>query len=290
MTDNAYTAYAVQTDPAGNQSPCSSTNATFTIDTVAPTQATSLTLNTPATSPGNDATPSIDISFAEVNADVELHTDATCTGLVGTQTSVTSSTTITASSLAEGLHTFYAKIIDQAGNSSCSSVSVNYSLDTTVPSVTGLSNDAGVYNTYTWTWGCDETCTYDYDISQSAVPAFPNTFSATTTDSVVSGDGTFYIHVRAKDAAGNISATESVTVEIDNTSPSYDTTKIPYYDEILYTVGSTVKVYWSGFSDNNLDTYDALVYSNSSCSTLVGQYNLGSSSPVIIPNTFANGN
>ncbi|PIP91196.1 MAG: hypothetical protein COW01_05960 [Bdellovibrionales bacterium CG12_big_fil_rev_8_21_14_0_65_38_15] len=271
LADNTYTIYAMQTDTAGNQSLCSTANANFTIDTIAPAQASSVTLSSPATSPGNITTPIINVNFSEGTADVELHTDPTCNSNVASQLGASNPATLTTSTLSEGNYVFYAKIIDPAGNSSCSSAFVAYDVDLTAPSVTGLSNNAGVYQTFNWSWGCTETCSYDYDISQSATPTFPNSFSATTSDSVVSGDGVFYIHVRAQDSAGNISAAQSVTVNIDNTAPAYDNTKIPNFDEILYTSGSSVKAYWQGFTDVNMDTFDVIVYSNPGCSTLVGQ-------------------
>lgn len=290
LADAAYTIFARQVDAAGNASGCSGVSANFTIDTVAPTAPSAIALNTPASSPGTNTTPVLTVTFAEASASVELFSDNTCATPVGTSGAVASPANVSTSVLAEATHTIYATVTDAAGNvSPCSTAFVTYEVDITIPTVTGLTNDAGVYQTYNWNWGCDETCTYDYEITQNPTPTFPNAFSGTTTDSQISGDGIYYIHVRAMDAAGNISTTVSVWVELDNTAPTHDPTKIPYFDEIQYTNGNLVRVYWGGFSELNPNTNDVLVYTDSSCTALYGQYNLGATSPAYIPDNLANG-
>lgn len=95
--------------------------------------------------------------------------------------------------------------------------------DTKAPTLLGLSDDTIWVQAKTWTWGCDEECTYRFEISgSSTVPSFSSDFASTTTAAVKEGTGTFYLHVQAKDRAGN-KTLKSVSVQLDNTLPSAPT-------------------------------------------------------------------
>ena len=93
--------------------------------------------------------------------------------------------------------------------------------DTTPPTVTGLADDNVATQSKSWSWGCDETCTYRHTINQNTSHTFSSEpYSSEITASQSSGDGTYYLHVQAKDAADNVSSVVSVSAELDNTGPS----------------------------------------------------------------------
>ena len=132
-------------------------------------------------------------------------------------------------------------------------------IDTQTPVITGLSNDSIPTRAKTWSWGCDESdCDYRSAITTTESNEFDdnNNFSAThNTNEQDSGDGTYYIHVQAKDPAGNVSEPVKVSAVLDNTapampflgtapfSPSYDTTPYLLINSIL--AEDTVKAYAS---------------------------------------------
>jgi hypothetical protein len=129
-----------------------------------------------------------------------------------------------------------------------SSLSSPVTIDNTLPLLTGLSDDASTLSSKTWTWGCTDTnapCTYRYVIDTNATYTFTNeVFASTTSASQLSGVNTFYIHVQAKDAAGNISTTTNVSVIINNLAPyitlsSPSSSLMKAADTITYTATYT---------------------------------------------------
>lgn len=102
-------------------------------------------------------------------------------------------------------------------------VQFSYVKDVTAPIVTGLVSDVTPSATKAWTWDCDETnkpCTYRYAIDKSPVYVFTvESFSAVTTASKLTGSGTYFIHVQARDSYGNISSTVSVSAALSNPTP-----------------------------------------------------------------------
>ena len=103
---------------------------------------------------------------------------------------------------------------------------VSFEVDVTSPMVTGLSNSAGRgVRSVTWNWGCSDApnpCTYRFAVVQSSSHTFADTdpFTNVTRATQDTGDGTWYLHVEAQDAAGNISAAARVSAVLDNTGPS----------------------------------------------------------------------
>lgn len=100
--------------------------------------------------------------------------------------------------------------------------------DTTAPVISGLTNDPIVRTTKTWTWSANETATFRYVIDQNPTGTPSGEYNATVSASQNIGDGTYYIHVQARDTAGNESAVVTVSVVLDNTSPTLaEVTPIP---------------------------------------------------------------
>ena len=85
--------------------------------------------------------------------------------------------------------------------------------------VTGLSHDTDPKRSKAWNWGCDKSsCTYRYTINQSQTHTFSNsdryrsTQTATKRITSSSQNGTYYLHVQAKDGGNNESQIRTILV------------------------------------------------------------------------------
>jgi hypothetical protein len=160
-------------DNAGNMSSTAGTGDFVTIDTTPPAAPTSLSLNSPTTSPNSVTTPIIAVNGVSNGDTVRLYSASNCTGLIGTATSAGTTAYVTAApALSAGQYTFYANTTDPAGNpSSCSTNSVSYLLDTTAPSTPTLSYYDGLQTiltqTITFSASDAETGVDPYQISYS---------------------------------------------------------------------------------------------------------------------------
>jgi hypothetical protein len=132
---------AVLTLPAPAAAGSLGANKNIIIQTAQPSAPSALSLVTPASSPGNVNTPTIQVSGVTSAYVVQLYSDFTCTALVGNVTSAGVTTNITTGALADGSYTFYANQTDQAGNvSNCSVANVAYVLNTATPTVTNVTS------------------------------------------------------------------------------------------------------------------------------------------------------
>jgi hypothetical protein len=112
-----------------------------------PSTPSGLTLVTPSSSPGNVTTPVIRVSGVTSGDMITIHTSDTCTLISAKGQGIAPGATVdlTSSALPEGSFTFYAKATDAFGNgSTCSSVSVGYTLDVVVPEVTEVAVESGL--------------------------------------------------------------------------------------------------------------------------------------------------
>ena len=114
-------------------------------------------------------------------------------------------TTLDLTALSEGNITFTANHSSSAGNASSPST-LSIIKDTASPTVLGLSNDLTPTASKTWSWTCNETCTYRYLIDLNPTTSPTGDYSSLNSASISDSGGTVYIHVQAKDAAGNESA------------------------------------------------------------------------------------
>ena len=146
--DDEFTVFveSASVDRAGNSLAADYYASSLTLDGVAPAAPSALELASGTTSPGSDATPSIEVTVAETGGQVTLYSNSTCTTAASAATDVTDTTspikvTIDASTIAsDGTVTFYAKHADAADNASaCSSANVAYTYDGTAPTVTAAS-------------------------------------------------------------------------------------------------------------------------------------------------------
>ena len=93
--------------------------------------------------------------------------------------------------------------------------------------VTGLSSSSSPVKSVTWSFGCNKSsCTYRSLVSRVTTADLSSLpFGSTTSASQLSGDGIYYLHVQAKDAAGNTSSVTTVSAILDNTAPTVTFTK-----------------------------------------------------------------
>jgi hypothetical protein len=133
----------------GCKSPTNSveTSSSTKINTATPTIPTvitpSLAFKLPASSPGNNPTPTLTVLDLSAGSTAKIYSDSSCLVSLGTSTSAStgSSVDVTLSTaLSPGLTTLYAKSFTPGGSSSsCSFVSLLYYLDTQVLPITSLS-------------------------------------------------------------------------------------------------------------------------------------------------------
>jgi len=233
-TDGVYEYYAKVTSTLGIVSDCSKNKVTYTYDNTAPVSPSAITL---VTIVHNTATPELQVAGVEVGTNVSLYADAACTTPAGSSNGTVSSATvnITSLSVVEGTHSYYAKIVDSAGNSSpCSTSSASYVYDITPPAVPNSVSLA------TGTVSPSNNINPSFDISTLVVGDTVKIFSdslcltelnsATVTTSpmtlttvpALTTDGTYQIHAKALDPYGNASACSSATVAyvLDKTAPA----------------------------------------------------------------------
>ncbi len=122
--------------------------------------------------------------------------------------------------LTVGAHTLYVQEQDGAGGWSPAGSAVAVVPDLVPPTVTGLSDDDEPRRSKTWNWGATEAAIsfrHGTDSDPEGVPS--GDYDAVTTATQGGGDGLYYLHVQARDEAGNESAVVTVRAWLDNTAP-----------------------------------------------------------------------
>lgn len=241
------------------------------------TSSPSIALNTPTTSPGNNPNPIFTISGIASGDAVQLFSDSSCaTSASSSQSASSTSADVTASSLTDGNYTFYFSV-----NSICSSSSVGYTLDTAPPSMPSAmtlfdpASSPGSDTTPTFTVSsvtsgdtvkiyADPTCS---TLRGSTVAT---STSAQVTSSALTSDGSYTFRARVYDAAGNSSscttpATYSYT--LDTTAPDTPTGLVILSPSVQPSSVASPLIQVSGVSSGDI----VKIYSNSSCTTEVGQ-------------------
>ncbi|MCB0421093.1 MAG: hypothetical protein KDD61_08855 [Bdellovibrionales bacterium] len=140
--NGVYTFYA-KAEFASMSSTCSTASVQYELDTTLTplSSPTSLSLYDPATSPGNDPSPIIQVGGVVSGDSVFLYSDVSCTNLVGFNTATNTSVYIQSGALANGTYDFYATRNNSSGSmSACSTATVQYEVSVTPPTApTGLS-------------------------------------------------------------------------------------------------------------------------------------------------------
>ena len=118
-----------------------------------------------------------------------------------------------------------SSIKDSSGNSFDgifpSNITVDgVAVDTTIPVIEGIESDANPATRKIWNWRCaNDNCLYRSVVNNQANFIFTNeTYGLKKSILEGSVDGTRYLHVQAKDRAGNESIPKTVSAIIDTTS------------------------------------------------------------------------
>lgn len=93
---------------------------------IAPTIASSMTLVSPASTPGFDANPVFLLSGVVSGETIKIYTNSSCTNLVGSAVASTSSVTINSQTLSVGTFNFYSNTTNVYTTSACSSALTSY--------------------------------------------------------------------------------------------------------------------------------------------------------------------
>ncbi|MDX3615694.1 DNRLRE domain-containing protein [Streptomyces europaeiscabiei] len=158
-----------------------------------------------------------------------------------------SSTTQTAASLtttvsADGTWYLHVRAKDKAGNWAASAAHYSFGVDSTLallPTVSSATHpdQAAAYKTtaFTATWATSAAAAgYSY-VLDAASDTVPNTTTDSTTASYAGTvtEGTWYLHVRAADAAGTWGPTAHYRFTVDTTAPAVPTVSSPDFpDEV----------------------------------------------------------
>ncbi len=206
LADGAHTFEVQATDPAGNVDPTPASRS-FTVDTAAP----DTTIDSGASGPTNDETPTFTFSADEAGSTFECSVDGGAWG--------SCSTPETTASLTDGAHTFEVRATDPAGNVDPTPASRSFTVDTTAAQTTidsgpsDLTNDA----TPTFAFSADEPgSTFECRVDGNS---WGSCSTPETTASLTDGAHTF--EVRATDPASNVDDTPaSLSFTVDTAAPN----------------------------------------------------------------------
>ena len=198
----------------------------------------------------------------------------------GTLIASPTGTSYAVTGLASGTtYAFTVRAKDAAGNTSAQSTAINVTTDTpdtTPPSTpTGLAANSVTQTSFTLSWAAatDNVGVTGYDVYQDG--AFVNSTTATSMNITGLTAGTTYAYtVKAKDAAGNVSAASSAlnvtTVAPDTTPPS-----VPTGLAASNVTQTTLTLSWNASSDNvGVTGYDVLQDGTVIGSTASTSYNV----------------
>ncbi len=268
--DGVYYLYVV--DSAGNVSQASSNSITVNNTPPLPTPAApgGVTLVTPASSPGSNPAPVIEISGVGAGDSVALFTDSTCTAQVASGTAAGGVIQLTSAALTEGSYTFYANAANASGPSPCSSASAAYLLDLTPPVLSVVTLASDNVNSSTLAKAGDNVILY---ITASEAITAPSVIIAGKA-AAVSGSGSLYVATiltAAGDPQGPVSvnignysdmaslAGNTVTATTDGSAVAIDTQINPAtnFQITVVAAGSALDLSWNNPTD--LDFAGALV-------------------------------
>ncbi|WP_186467833.1 beta strand repeat-containing protein, partial [Bradyrhizobium stylosanthis] len=228
LADGSYQFRAIVTDAAGNSA--TSNTISVVVDNTAPVAGTlsfsGLDDTGSANAPAVTKDGSFDLSLtgsSDVNATSVAYEVSTDGG--GTW----AATTVAQSGLADGSYQFRATVTDAAGNSATSNT-ISVVVDNTAPTAGTLSfsglDDTGSTNTpaVTKDGSFDLSLTGTSDANATSVAYEVSTDGGTTWAATTSAqgdlaDGSYQFRATVTDAAGNSSASNTISVVVDNTAP-----------------------------------------------------------------------
>ena len=126
----------------------------------------------------------------------------------------------------DGVYYVHVQAKDDAGNMATAVSPDPITVDTTPPRIVVRLINSGTG----WEWFCDngESCEYRYIINDVPTGAtYQGPYSSSSTSVTPSGDGTHYLHVEARDEAGNIAVKDADdSILIDTVDPEVTITLI----------------------------------------------------------------
>ena len=187
------------------------TQSLFTIKTLLPTA----TISGTPTSPTRQTTATLTVGGDGIVA-YQYKLDA---GDYGVETPVSNPIEVTG--LGDGTHTVHVigKHTSEIWQSVDAPTTATWAVDTAGPTVTGLTDDPNPTRSKTWTWDADEPATFRYVVDQNPSWTPSGTFGDVKTATRSGTDGTWYLHVQAKDPAGNEGGIVTVSALLDNLAP-----------------------------------------------------------------------
>lgn len=112
---------------------CSGLLLSYTYLGIAPTIATSMTLTSPASSPGTDSTPTFTLGGVVSGETIKIYSSSSCTTELGSAQAAASTVSITTSALAPGIYNFYSRTINDYATSACSGLLASYEYSGVLP-------------------------------------------------------------------------------------------------------------------------------------------------------------
>jgi phosphatidylethanolamine-binding protein (PEBP) family uncharacterized protein len=194
---------------------------------------------------------------------------ATCNGTTWTATG------INLTALSDGTLNITVNMNDNIGPEQREPALMEYATmvkDVVPPTVSAPANDTTPTNSKFWSWGCSEpSCTWRHVIDTAPAGSPTGSFGAVSTASHSTGNGTVWLHIEARDAAGNTSATAHVSAVMDTTAPVVAITSAPNANiasSTNYTFSGTcdeagANVIWSIDDTGNPGT--AVINGSSAC-------------------------
>ncbi|MGY4320558.1 uncharacterized protein YdeI (BOF family) [Bradyrhizobium sp. JR3.5] len=241
LSDGAHSFTAKAVDNAGNSTTTAAITAT--VDTTAPSETISSTIGTntgltATISSGGltkDNTLALSGTVSDSNGVSSVHIFEGNTDL-GAATITGNTWTLTTAALSDGAHSFTAKVVDNAGNST-TTAAITATVDTTAPSETisstigtdtgltttissgGLTKDntLALSGTVSDTNGVSSVHIFDGNTDLGAATITGNIWTLTTG---ALSDGAHSFMAKAADNAGNSTTTAAITATVDTTAPS----------------------------------------------------------------------
>ena len=141
-------------------------------------------------------------------------------------------------------------------------------IDTTGPEMTGLTNDSASTKSKTWNWSSEVGATFRFVIDTNATSTVSGIYDSTKTATQPSGNGDYYLHVQAKDTAGNESTVTTVFALLDNLAPVIT---VSGADPVTVAQGSTYTDSGATATDN-IDSSVAVTSGGSVNTAVLGDY------------------
>lgn len=154
------------------------------------------------------------------------------------------------------------------GSSNLASALISRTFDETPPVITGLSDDPNWKKTANWSWGCNKVCTYRKITSTNPTDEPTGAFGVGASNSTSGNYAVLYLHVQAKDEAGNLSPVYHYSVHLDSSSPMNPQT--PTLGAVPQDLTTSPTMSWTEPTDNlsGVSRYDVEIYLSSNNSVV----------------------